>query len=571
MPATKLTASTARSFVSRREVAIPESITLALTSRERRANTAAMGELLVLGRLHTMDPSRPRAEAALARDGIFAAVGSREECERLADQDARLIDLGAGCAVPGLADAHGHVALFGRTRSEVSCAGALSEEECAARAAKAAAKAPEGTWIRGGEWSNDLWRRDPRPPSAPSLSAAVPHHPVALARSDVHALWVNELALRAAGIDARTPDPDGGHIGRDPKGAPTGILVDNAMRLVFHAMPRPQESDIEANLLTGLRAAAEAGLTSVHDAGLGPEVLEVYRKLAAERRLPVRVYGMIDGQQALPRLDGQIDLWKRTPRIGLLTVQSVKLFADGALGSRGAKMFEPYTDDWTTTGLWVTSPAELRARIGRVSAAGHQPCVHAIRDRAGPETLQAFSSVPAAHRLRPRVEHLQLLRPRDAHLLREAGALASMQPTHATSDAPWAEARLGMATERRQGAYAWRQALDAGAILAFGSDFPVESLDPRKGLASAVLRAPEGSAVPWMPEQSLTLLEALRAFTWGAAYAEHAEWRRGVIRVGFDADLTLFGRDLFEVPPAALPAAPRLGTVVAGQLFQKGP
>ena len=529
-----------------------------------------MAELLVVGTLHTLDPSRPRAKAALVKGDSFAAVGSREECERLAGQDVRLVDLGSGCAVPGLADAHGHVALYGRTRAEVSCAGASSEQECAERAAKAAERAPRGTWIRGGGWSHDLWREQ-RLPTAASLSAAVPHHPVALARSDVHALWVNDLALHAAGIDARTPDPDGGHIGRDPKGAPTGILVDNAMRLVFHAMPRPQESDIEANLLTGLRAAAEAGLTSVHDAGLGPEVLEVYRKLAAERRLPVRVYGMIDGQQALPRLDGQIDLWKRTPRIGLLTVQSVKLFADGALGSRGAKMFEPYTDDWTTTGLWVTSPDELRARIGRVSAAGHQPCVHAIGDRACAETLQAFSSVPAAHRLRPRVEHLQLLRPRDAHLLREAGAVASMQPTHATSDALWAEARLGMATERRQGAYAWRQALDAGAILAFGSDFPVESLDPRKGLASAVLRTPEGSAVPWMPEQSLTLLEALRAFTWGAAYAEHAEWRRGVIRVGFDADLTLFGRDLFEVPPAALPEVPLLGTVVAGQLFQKGP
>jgi predicted amidohydrolase YtcJ len=529
-----------------------------------------MGELLVVGTLHTLNPSRPRAEAALLRDGRFAAVGSREECERLAGQDVRRIDLGRGCAVPGLADAHGHVALYGRTRSEVSCAGAASEDECAERAAKAAARTPRGTWIRGGEWSHDRWR-EPRLPTAASLNAAVPHHPVALARSDVHALWVNDLALRAAGIDARTRDPEGGRIGRDAAGVPTGILVDNAMRLVFHAMPRALASDIEANLLRGLKAAAEAGLTCVHDAGLGPEVLEVYRKLAAEDRLPIRVYGMLDGQQALPKLDAQMELWNRTPSVGLLTVRSVKLFADGALGSRGAKMFEPYADDPTTTGLWITSPDDLRARIRRVSAAGYQPCVHAIGDRACAETLEAFSASPGTRRLRPRVEHLQLLRPRDAHLLRESGAVASMQPTHATSDGAWAEARLGKGTERQKGAYAWRQALLAGATLAFGSDFPVESLDPRKGLASAVLRAPDGAAVPWMPEQSLTLLEALQAFTAGAAWAEHAESRRGAIRVGFDADLTLFGRDLFDVPLAALPDVPLLGTVVGGRLVYQGP
>src|SRR5256885_5758693 len=235
-----------------------------------------MGDLLVAGTLHTLAPSRPRAEAALVRDGSFAAVGSREECERLAGSHVRLVDLESGCAVPGLADAHGHVALYGRTRSEVSCAGAASEEECAQRAATAAERAPPGTWIRGGGWSHDLWREQRLPDSA-SLTAAVPRHPVALARSDVHALWVNDLALRAAGIDARTPDPEGGRIARDASGKPTGILVDNAMHLVFRAMPRSHPGDIEANLLRGLEAAAQAGLTSVHDAGLGPEVLEVYR------------------------------------------------------------------------------------------------------------------------------------------------------------------------------------------------------------------------------------------------------------------------------------------------------
>src|SRR4051812_42873304 len=262
MPATKLAASTARSFVSMRagDEPIESEHNAGVDVARKGRKQGAMGELLVVGTLHTLDPSRPRAEAALVKGGTFAAVGSREECERLAGRDARLVDLGSGCAVPGLADAHGHVALYGRTRSEVSCAGALSEQECADRAAKAAQRTPPGAWIRGGGWSHDLWREQRLPTSA-SLSAALPDHPVALARSDVHALWVNDFALRAAGIDARTPDPEGGRIDRDATGAPTGILVDNAMRLVFRAMPRAQQSDIEADVMTGLRAAAEAGLT----------------------------------------------------------------------------------------------------------------------------------------------------------------------------------------------------------------------------------------------------------------------------------------------------------------------
>jgi predicted amidohydrolase YtcJ len=525
--------------------------------------------LLVLGNLHTLDPLRPRAQAALAHGGKFAVVGTREECERKAGKGVQVLDAGAGCAVPGLADAHGHVALYGRTRAEVSCAGADGEEECAARAAKAAAAAPGGTWIRGGEWAHDLWR-EPKLPTAESLTSAVPRNPVALARADVHALWVNDLALRMAGIDSATPDPDGGRIMRGPGGAPSGILIDNAMRLVFRVMPRPSVSDVEANLLRGLSAAASAGLTSVHDAGVDAEALEVYRKLAAEDRLPIRVYAMLDGQQPLAKLDEQMELWRRTPEVGRLSVRAVKLFADGALGSRGAKLFEPYSDDGDTSGLWLTPPEELRFRIARVAAAGYQPCVHVIGDQACAETLASFAAV-RAQALRPRAEHLQLLRPRDANLLRESAAVASMQPTHATSDAPWAEARLGTGTERQKGAYAWRQALCAGASLAFGSDFPVESMDPRAGLYSAVARKRAGSGETWMPEQRLTLEEALRAFTLGAAYAEHAEGKRGMIRPGFDADLTLFARDLLEVPAGELPGVPILATVVGGRIEHAGP
>jgi len=249
-------------------------------------------------------------------------------------------------------------------------------------------------------------------------------------------------------------------------------------------------------------------------------------------------------------------------------VRAVKLFADGALGSRGAALFEPYQDEPGNKGLWLMEPRALGERIARVAAAGFQPCVHCIGDEACALTLQAFAAVPRA--LRPRAEHLQILRARDVPLLQRSGAVASMQPTHATSDAPWAEARLGRGTERQRGAYAWRQVLEAGVPLAFGSDFPVEDIDPRLGLRAAVARKTVSGAV-WMPEQRLTREEALRAFTAGAAYAEFAEGRRGLIREGFDADLTVFGRDILAVHVDEIPAVPLQATVVGGRVVHAGP
>ena len=526
-------------------------------------------ELLVVGTLHTQDPSRPRAQAALIRGGRFARVGSREECEQLATNQVRFIELGQGCATPGLIDAHGHVQLHGRSLGEVSCAGAASEAECAARAARAAQAVPPGSWIRGTGWKQDEWR-NLRLPTAASLTAAVPDHPVALARADSHALWINQQALQRAGITAQTPDPEGGLIVRDEQGRPTGVLIDNAMRFVLQIVPKPAPPEVEALLFRSLKTLAAVGLTSVHDAGVDRDTLEIYRKLAGEDRLPVRVYAMIDGQQPLDKLEAQMELWRRTPEVGRLTVRAVKLFADGALGSRGAKLFEPYSDEPRNSGLWVTDPAELRRRIERIGAAGFQPCVHAIGDQACAEVLAAFASQPVLQQLRPRIEHLQLLRQRDVPLLRASGAVASMQPSHATSDAPWAESRLGRGTERQKGAYAWRQALEAGAPLAFGSDFPVEAIDPRAGMRSAVARrAANGQA--WMPEQRLTRDEALRAFTVGAAFAEHGEGRRGMIREGYEADLTVFERDLLEVAIDELPEVSIAATVVGGVVEYAGP
>jgi predicted amidohydrolase YtcJ len=526
-----------------------------------------MPDLLVVGTLHTMDPSRPRAGAALVRDGKFARVGTREECERETGHDVQFIELGEGCAVPGLADAHGHPLLHGRNLAEVRLSGAASEQECVDRVARYSQFVPSGQWIRGNGWDQNLWPGRAFPDAA-MLSAVTPRHPTALMRVDVHALWCNERALKAAGVTAASVDPPGGRILRRPDGSPSGVLLDNAMDLVRRAIPPPAPREAEETILRSLQALVAAGITSVHDAAAGPEILDAYRRLAERDVLPLRVYAMIDGQGDWARVEEQIRLWRETPSLGRLTVRSVKLFADGALGSRGAAMFESYEDDPGNTGLWLMDPRELSERIARVAAAGLQPCVHCIGDRACTVTLEAFAAVPRD--VRPRAEHLQVLRARDVPLLKRSGAIASMQPSHAVTDGVWAEARLGRGTERQRGAYAWRQALEAGVPLAFGSDFPVETMDPRVGLRAAVSRKlPSGAA--WMPEQRLTRAEALHAFTAGAAWAEFAEGRRGIIREGFDADLTVFARDVMEVHVDELPQIRIEATVVGGDVEHAGP
>src|SRR5205085_740298 len=283
-------------------------------------------------------------------------------------------------------------------------------------------------------WDQNLWP-DRGFPGSTLLSAVTPGQPVALDRTDVHALWCNDRALVEAGIGPGTPDPPGGRILRTLEGKPTGVLVDTAMDLVRRAIPKPTVAESEEAILRSLNALTAAGITSVHDAAAGPETLAAYRRMAERDQLPLRVYAMIDGQGE--GLDESMREWREKPAEGLLTVRAVKLFADGALGSRGAAMFESYEDEPSNTGLWLMDPRELEERVLRVAAAGYQPCVHCIGDRACALTLQAFMRVPRD--LRPRAEHLQTLRARDLPLLKKSGAIASMQPSHAVSDGVWAE------------------------------------------------------------------------------------------------------------------------------------
>ncbi|HEY6100760.1 MAG TPA: amidohydrolase family protein, partial [Anaeromyxobacter sp.] len=391
-----------------------------------------------------------------------------------------------------------------------------------------------------------------------------------IARVDGHASWVNARALAAAGIGPGTPDPPGGRILRGSGGKPSGILIDAAQDLVLRKIPAPTAAEIEEELLAGLRELVALGLTEVHDAGVGPQALDVYRRLAAEDRLPIRVYAMIDGEVALPALEAELARWKGAGERGRLTVRAVKLYADGALGSRGAALFEDYADDAGNRGLLLTPPDLLAAKVRAVARAGLQPAVHAIGDRAVSIVLDAFEAAGDLRALRPRIEHLQIIRPRDVPRLAASGAVASMQPVHATSDGPWVAARLGAGTERYLGAYAWRTVLRAGVPLAFGSDFPVEDADPRAGIAATEERiARDGT--PFTQEQRLSRGEALGAFTAGAAYAAFAEGRRGMIREGFDADLTVFAEDVLAGPAERVRSSRVTHTIVGGRIESGAP
>ncbi len=521
-----------------------------------------MKDLLLVGRIHTLDPARPLAEAVLVSQGRIACVGAEAECARRAAPGAMRIP--AGSVVPGLVDAHGHVQGLGRARREVSCTGASSAEDCARRAAERARTAPPGSWIRGRGWDQNRWPGAAFPEEA-TLTRAAPDHPVVLSRVDGHAAWANARALAAAGIGAATPDPPGGKILRGAGGRPTGVLVDAAQELVFAKIPAPTAAEIEDEILAALRELASVGLTEVHDAGVPPAALDVYRRLAEADRLPIRVYAMIDGEVPLAALEKELARWKGKGDVGRLTVRAAKMYADGALGSRGAALFEDYADDPGNRGLLVSTPEALRARVRAVAAAGFQPAVHAIGDRAVAEVLSAFESAGDLRAMRPRIEHLQIVRPREVARLVATGAIASMQPTHATSDGPWVAARLGAGTERYRGAYAWRTVLRAGAPLAFGSDFPVEEPDPRAGLVAAEERTPAGGP-PFTPEQRISRAEALAAFTRGAAFAAFAEGRRGTIREGLDADLTVFAGDVLGCTVAELRALPITHTIVGGRI-----
>jgi len=514
----------------------------------------------------TMDPARPRAEAmAFDAQGRIVALGDAAEVAAK-HPGASVIDARGATMVPGLIDAHGHVAGLGFALLRADLVGADSVADVIDRLKAFERTLPPKAWLLGRGWDQNRWEGK-RFPTAADLDAAFPKRPVWLERVDGHAAWANSAALKSARRDlSGTWQPDGGRIERDARGRASGIFIDGAMALVEASVPPPDAALAERALKLAFDAAVKHGLTGVHDAGVPLELFELYRALADRGELPLRIEVMADG-------DGKALAWLcekgayRHPS-GRLGFHTVKLYMDGALGSRGAALLEDYRDDAGNRGLLLTAEPAFERIVRRAQGCGVQVATHAIGDRGNRIVLDTYERVLGAgagkdHRWR--IEHAQVVALADLPRFAKLGVIASMQPTHATSDMPWAEARVGPA--RIVGAYAWRALRDSGARLALGSDFPVESVDPRLGLYSAVARSdadgkPDGG---WRAEEKLSAYEALRGFTRDAAYAAFDEAEVGSLEVGKRADFVLLGGDPLTLAPSALRTVPVLATYVDGK------
>jgi hypothetical protein len=518
---------------------------------------------LLVGGVLELPDGAVRREVAIAGGRIVALVPP-EESRRWRRAAAEVVELAGGHIYPGFTDSHGHLTGYGAALELVELRGAASFTELVERARAAATRLPAGRWVVGRGWDQNLWPGRAMPHHA-ALSAALPDHPALLRRVDGHAVLTNARGLALAGITSATPDPPGGRILRDVRGEPTGVLVDAAADLLGRLLPPPDEAGLERRIVSGARALVAVGLTEIHDAGTGRMELAVLRRLQAEGRLPIRVYAMLDGSDT----DLLAEEFARGPQVtgdGMLAVRAVKLSADGALGSRGALLSTPYSDEPTTSGLAVTDSAALAAAVRRAAAASFQPGIHAIGDAAVTLVLDLYErEIGDRAAVRPRIEHAQVVRPSDVPRFAALAVLAAVQPTHCTSDMPWAPDRLG--PERTPWAYRWRSLLAAGARLALGSDVPIESPDPRLGLWAAVTRRPpEGTGQPgWNLPEALTLAEAIAGYTTWAALAGCEEDWRGAIAPGYAADLTVFDRALDPADPASILQARVVRTIVAGR------
>lgn len=530
--------------------------------------------VLTGGTIHTVDAARPQAEAVAVRDGRIVFVGSESEARALVGAGTRVVDLDAGAAVyPGFVDSHGHVPRLGASVRTVDLVGTRSLDEVVERVVRRARETPQGEWIQGRGWDQNEWG-DTRFPHHGALSRAVPDHPAILTRVDGHAVFVNARAMELAGVDADTPDPQGGRIVRDPDtGEAIGVFVDRAMDLIREIVPAETPEQIAEAIRLASRELNRVGLTGAHDAGSSMDVVEIYEDVARSGGLTARMYVMVRDDA-----DGLNRLFAMGPRRdvagdGMLAVRAIKVSADGALGSRGAALLEDYSDEPGNRGL-ILVPAEELAPIARDALrTGFQLNVHAIGDRANRMVLDVFEEALAEnptpdHRFR--VEHAQILHRHDIPRFAELGVIPSMQAIHQASDMYWAENRLGWT--RIHGAYAWRSLLETGVVIPGGSDFPVESPDPLLSFHAAVTRqdADGWPAGGWLPAQAMTREEALRHLTIWPAYASFTEDELGSITPGKRADLTVFDRDLMTVPEDEILDARVVMTVVGGEVVYEG-
>jgi predicted amidohydrolase YtcJ len=522
--------------------------------------------------IHTAAENHPSASAmAYDSDGAIVALG--DSATLLARHtDARHIDLAGKVVIPGLIDAHAHLMGLGMALMQVDLVGTGSKDEAIKRLKAFAASLPEDAWLLGRGWDQNDWPEKEFPDQG-DLNQHFPDRPVWLRRIDGHAGWANSAALAAADRNlAGDWQPEGGRVVRDATGQATGVLVDRAMALVDEAVPEPGPEVLQEALRRALEKAASVGLTGVHEAGTSLQVMRLYRSFIDQGKMTLRIYAMADGDGAA--LQSLCDSGFVADPAGWLSMRSVKLYADGALGSRGAALLAPYSDDRDNRGLLIQSAETLAHQVDVGMGCGLQVNVHAIGDRGNRVVLDAIEAARSKHPDNPgrhRVEHAQVVALDDLPRFRELGLIASMQPTHATSDMYWAEDRVG--PNRIQGAYAWRRLINLAVPLALGSDFPVERPNPMLGFHAAVTRQdargwPEGG---WYADQRLTRIEALRGFTAWAAHAAFAENSVGTLAAGKRADFVVLSQDILSVAAEKLLSTRVLSTVVNGQPVYQSP
>jgi predicted amidohydrolase YtcJ len=547
----------------------PATFALLLCASSLSAQAAPQPADLIVtnARIYTVDETRPLVEAFAVRGGRIAFAGDLRGALTLKGPQTRVLDLGGRTVIPGMVDAHGHVAGLGSALAIVDLTGASSYDEIIARVVAKAKTVAPGTWVTGRGWDQNRWA-DTRFPTHEKLSAAIPNNPVLLERVDGHANLANKKAMDAAGVSAATKDPAGGRIEHLADGSPSGVFVDNAQGIMQRVVPAVSHDELKRQVLSAIAETQRWGLTGVHDPGEPQEVLDIYEELGKAGMINSRIYAMIaDDSAAIARA------FARGPQSalygGTLWIRSIKLYADGAMGSRGAALLEPYSDDPGNVGLLKSTQAHLQDVATRALRAGFQVCTHAIGDRGNRIALDAYqaalAAVPVAdHRFR--IEHAQNLHYTDIPRFAALGVIPSMQSSHQTSDMYWVGTRLGVT--RLVGAYAWRSLLNTGVIIPNGSDFPVEQVNPLISFHAAISRQDANNWPPggWYPEQKMTRDEALKSMTLWPAFAAFQEHDLGSISPGKYADFVVLDQDIMRAPVETVLGTHVVSTWVGGKM-----
>ncbi|HLW76747.1 MAG TPA: amidohydrolase [Bryobacteraceae bacterium] len=524
------------------------------------------------GKIVTMDPAAPQVQAMAITNGKIVARGTDAQMAREIRPSTKVIDLQGRLAIPGFIEGHGHFTRVGQVKMTLNLRDARTWDAIVAMVAAAAKEAKPGEWIVGSGWHQEKWDRRPTPnvngfPVHDSLSKVSPNNPVFLTHASGHAAFVNAAAMKAAGITRNTPNPEGGEIMKDAAGNPTGLMNEKAQALVGRVVPAP---DVEKEIDLAAQECISKGITTFEDAGSPADVIERFKKRAAEGRLPLRMWVMLR-----PPGDSNELIFRDAARLRMigyggdfLTVRAIKRQIDGALGTRGAWMLAPYSDMPSTSGFATEEPADIEKTAKFAIANGYQLCVHAIGDRANREVLnlyeRTFQANPDKHDLRWRIEHAQHLDPADIPRFAKLGVIAAMQTIHCTSDAPMVIPRLG---EKRaeQGAYVWQSLMRSGAHVSNGTDAPVEDVDPIPNFYAAVTRkGKDGKA--FFPAQKMSRMEALKSYTVENAYAAFEESKKGALKIGMLGDVTVLSKDILTIPEDEIRSARVDYTIIGGKV-----